>query len=734
MSSSLNFKNKGEVSEHILGLELIKDALGQVLLIAEGKIRDKLEKGAIEERDFERLLKEVRTRLGDGKLKFAPLGDWCALSLNDGVVRELESPNEAIEELDRLKGKYSRYNSTANDRDKPRTKLERVAGPIVEYRTISLPDFTSNALMKAVGQGIIPGPVFKSWFLNLVELLSRQFEESTRYNKALRGLRVRLFIAHPQQGVLHFHIAFTKVDDGGNRLGLIGQKGPKGGGGRLVVNDLGMWAIAMRRLRKLHFEPVPMALKKDGVSSVICGWELLDHRLIRCTELKATETGRARDLGLGPTWDMQLNDSLDAEIAKLRVEYPELDRICVEEEAVARSENAAKAQDARYELGITAKVDNLQLAKRLDEANGQLAGLRNTLADSDVQLAAAREDGKIVAERMAHVEGCLQQAVQLTGPLTPAMLREVDEAWWRSVYGLNTAAHEGYLTETFFRRIKSEITMMNPAFGGEFYNFQVLGERLCPTVFEPSAVKTLPHPAMEIQEPRASTARTLTRDLLERVAQAWELSYYGLPTAGYEMYLTDDFMKWIALELTCENSVSAEDGGYVKLLGEQLRPELFKGKDTSPLKSQKSGEFSGEIDDLETVGERLPAGVFEPSAAQTVSKQTQEPKDPAASDLRTLSRELLERVVEAWEISYYGLPTTGYEKYLTDDLIKWIALEQRSENPVFGEDGGYVQLLGEQLRPGFFKGIHSLLPKDQMAVEERDDPTQKVGQSVEFNR
>jgi hypothetical protein len=573
MPSRPDFKNKGGLSPHILGVGLTTDALNQALVIAESKIRDRLEGGIIEERDFEKVLAEVRTRLGEGRLKFAPLKDWCAVSLDVGIIKELEGPNEAIEEFKRLKEKYGHYITTVNDRHRPRTKPERISGHVVEYRTISLPDFTSKALQKAVEQGIIPAPAFKSWFLDLVEFMARLFEESTRYKKAAKGLKVRLVIVHPQQGVLHFHFAFVKVDDNGNRLGLIGQKGLKGGGGRLVTNDLGLWAIAMRRLKKMGFEPVPVVLTRKGLSSVVAGWELLEYRLGRCTKLKATDTGRARDQGLGPTWDMQLNDSLDAEVAKLRVAYPLYDRICVEEEAVARAANAAKARNARNELGITAKLDNLQLAKQLDKGNAQLADLRNTLVETNRQLAAVKEDGKIAAERLARVEGRLLQVVELTGPLTPAMLKEVDEAWWRSVYGLNTAVYEGFLTETFFRRLKSEIAIVNPAFDGKYYSYQVLGERLCPTVFGPTSAQTAPFLELEAEEPAKNA---LTRDSLERYIKAWELSYYDRPTSGYEAYLTDGSLRWIAHELRSGNPVFGKDRSYVRILGEQLRPGFLR--------------------------------------------------------------------------------------------------------------------------------------------------------------
>jgi hypothetical protein len=556
--SSPHFSNKGGVGAHIAGVTLTEDAVAQAIEIAKAKLTDGLNRGAIEEKDFPGLLRDVVSRLGNGRVKFGPLGLLLVLSVGPNELKELPTPQAAMAEVARLKNRYDRYNVWVNDRKRPRKKRQKIAGAVLEYRTVSLPAFWSEPLRLAVDSGLIPGEAFKTWILKIVSALAKHFEVATRYGRVEKGLNVKLAAVHPQQGTLHFHLGFVSVDENGNRLGLIGSKGRDGGGNRLVTNDLQMWAIAMRRLRTLKFEPVPRAVKTRTGDAVIHGWELLDMRITRCTTANSKNYRRIGGQGLGPTWDMILNDLVDSEIAQLRVQYPRFDRLCVESEQHAREENAKKARAARDALGVGLREENLRLAEKLAmvEAKMLQAEAKLTLFD------------KVLLQK-----------------LTPDVIASTEDAWWRAAHRVDTSADAIYLSDALFERFALELRFGGASFGPRLENLKLLGMRLRPKYFGEQAI---PSKGLDSERP----LEPITPELVDRTEVAWWRAFYRAETHEDEPFLSDAFVARIAAELEASNTLFNGRFDQFRSYGQKLWPQRFGsisasaveevGRDTDP--------------------------------------------------------------------------------------------------------------------------------------------------------
>jgi len=541
---SLHFKNKGGFGAHIAGVTLTVDAVTQAFEIAKAKLANGLERGAIEEKDLSSLMLEVSARLGNGRIKFPSLGPALVLSVGSTGLKELSTPEVAMAEVQRLKSTHAFYNFIACDRGRPRKKRQRIAGPTLEYRTVSVPSFWSEPLRMAADAGIIPGETFKSWIMKIASAMAKQFEIATCYVRAAKGLNVKLVAVHPQQGTLHFHIGYVKVDENGNRLGLIGRKGPNGGGGRLVTNDLQMWAIAMRRWRALMFEPVPMVVKTRKGDAVVHGWELLEMRLHRCCEKKTADSGRAVDQGLGPTWDMVLNDYLDSEVAKLRVQFPLFGALCDDAERRAREENAKKAKAARDALGIGLREANMGLAEKL--------------AKNEVKTLQA--EGKVALFDQLFVQ-----------KLSPDIIAKTEDVWWRAVHGVHWEADAVYLSDGFMARISHEIRVRGDVFEPHLGNFKFLGSRLCPECFVDQGGNAEKGPMSLSKE----AIEHLTPELIDRAADAWYWAFYDAARPKDAPFLSDALVSKIALELRASNPLFEGLADRFRFFGRHLWPARF---------------------------------------------------------------------------------------------------------------------------------------------------------------
>jgi hypothetical protein len=217
-----------------------------------------------------------------------------------------------------------------------------------------------------------------------------------------------------------------------------------------------MWAIAMRRLKKLDFEPVPQPFVTKKEAFVIENWELLDKRIERCTKGNVSSAGRLRAQGLGDTWDMILNDFIDLEIEKLRAQYPKFDRLVKAAEAEARRINAVKACEAQRAFGITKREVGVKRLQQIADRKGQ------------------------IAESM-----------------TIELIEQTENAWMRAAAGKQNPGDQAYLTDAFVARVAAEIRRTGTSLG--VYTLCVLGRQLWPDYFD-GLSEAHEEPSLGVQE------------------------------------------------------------------------------------------------------------------------------------------------------------------------------------------------------------------------------------------
>jgi hypothetical protein len=167
----------------------------------------------------QRTLKEqVRLALV-GAEKFPGMGPGCVFD----VVANRELDGEAcFARLEALEERYASYLrwDPKNKKWKPVPFEEPV-----EYRTVSVPKFRSKVFQRALTEGLLRPIEFRKLLRVISKIVRREFRSGTKYPGAARGLEVELVLWHLQQGALHFHVVFRKVDDDQKRLGLIGTRG-----------------------------------------------------------------------------------------------------------------------------------------------------------------------------------------------------------------------------------------------------------------------------------------------------------------------------------------------------------------------------------------------------------------------------------------------------------------------------------------------------------------------------
>lgn len=405
----------------------IENQLGGILAISEDKavaeapgdsaqdVRWLGEPGR-EREDFrkirQRSLKEQVKLAVVGGEKFQGMGPGCIFDVSSN--RELDG-ELCFARLIELEAKYSSYQRW--DAKDKRWKPIRFEEP-VEYRTVSVPKFRSKAFQRALKDGALKPQEFKKLLRVLSKVFKREFRTSTKYPGANRGLEVEIVLWHLQQGVLHAHLVFRKVDETEKRLGLIGNTG------KLIWNELELSLVAERRRRALEFQPIPKILKSGHL---VEDWSLLDRWTRSRVEGddKSGKSRRARDRGLGDTWDMQVNDVVDSVLERFALKRPELWKIWEEEEEKARKENQQEYELFRDRLGIS-KRDELD--NQLTAAKEQVQALTEKLQMMESKADAWKKELDAVTKRMVDLEGNLSEERSAAKRQADAHQKELVEA------------------------------------------------------------------------------------------------------------------------------------------------------------------------------------------------------------------------------------------------------------------------------------------------------------------